>query len=132
MPYIAPSVADFQSRFPRFAATGPVAVQSALDEGARSVDETWTEGDFAMGRMLYAAHVLTLEGFGEGAESQAMAQGMGVYSSMTSGSLSLTRAGGSSSGGGGMASGFGSTSYGLRFLALLRRNFAGVAVAGMD
>jgi len=122
MPYAAPTANGFVDRFPRFQAVGTTEINRALTEAARRVDETWTEDDFQEARMLYAAHVLTLDGHGEGAESEIAKAGAMGFRSFRSGSLSLDR----SDAGGGM---LGQTSYGLRFLELMRRNCGGPVVA---
>lgn len=128
MPFTAPTVETFKARFPRFASVDNAVVQTALDEAAGRVDETWIEGDFTMARMLYAAHVLTLDGHGSGAESVAAAEGASGFRRMRSGSLDLERFS-TISGGSTEAGVLDSTSYGRRFRELLRRSFPGVAVA---
>ena len=122
MALTAPTVDSFRARFPAFADVQDGVITSALTEASRQVDETWTEDDFAMGRMLYAAHVLTMDGHGNGAEAEMARAGTLGVSSMSSGSLSLAwRDGGVSL--------LSTTSYGRRFRAYLRRNGYGVAVA---
>lgn len=113
MAYVVPTIADFKARFPRFAAVSDAVVQSALDEAALAVDDTWaSQADFTLGRLLYAAHVLTLDGQGTSTEAQ-----LAGFNSIKMGSLSLTlekRSGDSSA--------LEATSYGRRFLALLGTN----------
>lgn len=129
MAYTAPTAATLRARFPRFGSVDEGIITSALAEAARTVDETWTEGDFEMGRMLYAAHILTLDGLG-GGEADGFASGANGFKIMRSGSLSLERFD-SGVGGGKSDSLLESTSYGRRFLDLLSRNFGGpVAVNG--
>jgi len=131
MAYTLPTIADFRARFPRF--TEPVAsdalAQMALDRGARNVDTSWTEGDYAEAIMLYAAGWLTAEGIGSGAEAQAAAAGASGFKTMRSGQLTLERfdnAGGSAS----PADPVLATSDGLAFAALRRANVGGPRVAG--
>lgn len=128
MAYTAPTEPEFIARFPRFAAVDIAVVESAMTEAAARVGENWIEGDFAMARMLYAAHVLTLDGHGSGAESAAAAQGALGFRRMKSGNLELERFS-TLSGGSTEADLLDSTSYGRRFRQLLRRSFPGVAVA---
>lgn len=127
MAYTPPSPADFKARFPRFAAVNDAVIQQGLDEAARYVDKSWPEADFALGRMLYAAHVLTTDGFGEGTEAQLNAEGVGDFQSIKLGSLSLTRFSKDAKAmtGNAFLDQLQSTTYGQRFLAL-----AAVAVGG--
>jgi hypothetical protein len=120
--YTAPTEAQFLARFPRFADVDPGAIGIALTEAEGMVDETWAAADFAMGRMLWAAHVLTLDGLGTGAEAQAAAAGTAGFKVMKSGALSLERFEGSKTGAA-------STSYGQRWLDMARRNRGGPVIA---
>ncbi|WP_343711904.1 DUF4054 domain-containing protein [Inquilinus sp.] len=127
MAWNPPTPADLKARFPAFAAVSDSVVQGALDEAALQVDETWvSEADFRLGRLLLAAHILTLDGLGTGAEAEAAAAGAMGFKRMKSGRLELERFSAADAGGDGSV--LGSTSYGRRFLELLRRNFPAVAV----
>lgn len=119
MAYDAPTAAQFKERFPAFASVADFDVENALSDAARRVDETWAEGDFARARMLYAAHVLVLDGQGTGREVK-----LSGFKRIKIGSLELERAGDTSAGS------LSSTSYGQRFLELMRLNFAGGGVTG--
>lgn len=132
MAYSPPTPAQMKARFPKFAAVDDSVLQQGLDEAARVVDETWPEDDFAMGRMLYAAHVLTLDGFGEGTEAQLNAEGVGDFQSIKLGTLSLSRfeKGAASKTGNAFLDGLNSTTYGQRFLAIAARFAGGPIVAG--
>lgn len=127
MPYLAPTPTDLKMRFPAFAGVPDPVIQGALDEAGGRVDLSWREVDYQPAMLLYAAHVMTLDGLGTGAEAEAAKAGMGGFKSFRSGQLSLDRGSagsGSSAGAGGLAS----TSYGARFLALLRFNHPPVLV----
>lgn len=127
MAWTAPTPADLKARFPAFAAVPDAVVETALDEAALQVDETWvSEADFRLGRLLLAAHILTLDGQGTGAEAEAAAAGASGFRVMKSGQLTLERFGNAQGGqdGGVLAS----TSYGKRFLDLLRRNTPAVTI----
>ena len=113
----------FLTRFPAFAAVATDTLASALAEGATRVDGTWTPGDYPLGVMLYAAHVLTLDGFGAGAEAAVGAAGAFGMQSFQAGSLTLSRRAGNASDGV-----LGETTYGRRFLALLKVNQPAVLV----
>lgn len=127
MAYTAPTAADLKTRFPRFADVADAIVDAALAEAARFVDESWTEGDFKLARMLYAAHTMTLDGLGTGYEAEAAASGSTGFTRIKSGSLELSRPDAAA-----MAVGFDQTTYGQRFKALLRANKGGAIVARAD
>lgn len=130
MAYVAPTPADMKARFPRFVAVPDNIVQQALNEAARQVDETWTEGDFAMGRMLYAAHVMTLDGLGAGTEAELLAEGVEAFQEIKLGSLQLKRFDKDSrTNGNDYLDLLASTSYGRRFLATLKQNAGGPVMA---
>lgn len=116
--YTVPGPAQFITRYPRFAQADPDAIADALSEAASRVDETWREADFGRAIMLYAAHVLTLDGHGTGTEAQIA--GLGDFQRIESGGLKLSRFDRFFTPGV-MAL----TSYGKRFAELQRLNFAG-------
>jgi hypothetical protein len=119
----APTPAEFKVRFPDFAAVADAVVQAALDEAALQVDGSWAgEADIRLGRLLLAAHVLTLDGQGSGAEAAAVAGG--GFRRMKSGQLELERRDDA----GAEPGTLGSTGYGRRFLELMQRNVPAVAV----
>lgn len=120
---MAPTIDDLTSRFPAFASVASNTLAGALSEAAARVDTTWTAGDYPLGVMLYAAHVLTLDGLGTGAEAAMAAAGALGFQSMQSGSLQLERASGQQG-----RSALEQTSYGRRFLALLKVNQPAVLV----
>ncbi len=117
MAYQQPAPADLAARFPAFAAVPPATLAAVLAEAGTRVDATWTEGDYALGLMLYAAHVLTLDGQGTGAEAALAGAGALGFTTLQSGTLSLARGGGGSD-----KSVLAATTYGRRFLALLKVN----------
>ena len=110
MAYTAPTAADLKARFPAFAAVDDAVVDAALAEAGQRVDEGWLEADFATARLLYAAHVLTMDGQGASTET-----GMAGVKRIKVGPLELERDPG----------GLTATSYGARFAELERLNFAG-------
>ena len=116
-----PTPADLKARFPGFAAVADAVVQSALDEAALQAGADWAgEADIRLGRLLLAAHILTLDGQGSGAEAAAAAAG--GFRRMRSGALELERAADAGPGA------LDSTGYGRRFLELMRRNVPAVTV----
>lgn len=116
MAYVDPTPADLKARFPGFVTTPDAAVQGALDEAAGRVDTSWLEADYRIARMLYAAHVLTMDGLGSSTETQLMG-----FRRIKVSSLELEREPGPSA----TAAALTSTSYGRRFLELAGLNFRG-------
>lgn len=125
MAYSNATAADLKAAFTKFAAVADATVEFWLERARRAVDQTWTEGDYAMGQMLLACHLMTLEGIGTGAEAEANANGLGEYKTVKSGALSLERF---DNGSKGSASAYDGTSYGKRFKALARINIGGPRV----
>ncbi len=117
-----------QGPLPRASPPSPdAAVQSALDEAALQVGADWaSEADARLGRLLLAAHILTLDGQGSGAEAAAAAAG--GFRRMRSGALELERAADAGPGA------LDSTGYGRRFVELDAAQCSGrdggVVVAG--
>ncbi|MGO4127788.1 DUF4054 domain-containing protein [Inquilinus sp. YAF38] len=117
----SPTPAELKARFPGFAAVADAVVQTALDEAALQVGGDWaSQADLRLGRLLLAAHVLTLDGQGSGAEAATAAAG--GFRRMRSGALELERI--AEAGPGALDS----TGYGRRFLELMRRNVPAVTV----
>lgn len=118
--------ADVRATLPAFAAVGDAVIQTWLDRAARVVDGSWAEADQVHAQILLAAHLMTLNGVGTGAEAEMAASGALGFKSMRSGSLSLDRG---DAGAGDAAMGeYGSTAYGRQFYPLLRANRGGPRV----
>lgn len=115
--------ADVKGRFPAFDGVADDVVQGAIDEAARRVDASWPDDDARLGLMLYAAHILTLDGHGGGADAAAATMGPG-WRRMKVGSLELERS--DSGAAGGSVDVLSATSYGRRFADLVRRLFPAV------
>lgn len=126
MPYVAPTPAQLKGRFPAFAAVDNLIVQGALDEAAARVDQTWREQDFQLAQLLYAAHILTLDGQGGGQEAQFSSLSAAGVQSIKIASLQLTIA--KTKEAGADASLLKTTSFGRRFWDLMRLNFSGAVV----
>ena len=118
---MTPAPIDLTTRFPAFAAVDPAVLSAALAEAATRVDPTWTSGDYPLGVMLYAAHVLTLDGFGTGAEAALAAAGALNFQSMHAGGLQLEQQAVPRNQAASRPI-LEQTTYGRRFLALLRVN----------
>lgn len=123
MAYTQATAADLKAAFTKFSAVADETVEFWLTRARRSVDSSWTEDDRAMGEMLLACHLMTLEGLGAGTEAQIAAEGLGDFTSVKSGQFSFTR----KDGGEGSASAgeLGSTTYGRQWLTLARANRGG-------
>lgn len=118
--YIAPSTANLVAAFPAFSATPQAALDMALAAAAGMVDDSWLEADFAEAQLLYAAHWLTMNGHGSGPAAQVAS--LAGVKRIKSGALDVEFSDG------GVKSALGSTSYGERFLVLLRRSKGGPRV----
>lgn len=127
MAWTEPGASDLKTRFPAFASVTDAAIQPALAEALDQVDATWPDAARTTGALLYAAHVLTLDGQGGGVEAEIAKAGALGFTSFRSGSLSLDR-GSAASGGGGSSDPLEQTSYGRRFLEMVRARFPGVLV----
>jgi hypothetical protein len=120
MAYIVPTATEFKDRFPAFVAVEDHMCELALDEASHQVDEKlWTEFNFRLGIMLYAAHLLTLDGFGSSNDAKMVG-----FQLIRSGSLTLQRDTNANAG----TSDLRSTGFGRRFSNLVRENFPGVLV----
>lgn len=116
MSYTDPTPTDLKARFPAFNAVDNAAIQTAIDEAGRRVDQTWPEEDYTLAKMLYAAHVMTLDGLGAGREAKMVG-----LKSMQLGQMQFERTLADNE----TAGALNSTSYGRRFLELVSLNFAG-------
>lgn len=123
--FVDPTAAELKAAFSRFADVGDPTVEFWLARARRSVDTSWTADDYGMGQMLLAAHYLTLEGYGTGAEAEIAGGGLAGMKSVKSGNFSFTK---DEAGSSVAAGSFDSTSYGTRWLELLKQNKAGARV----
>lgn len=117
MPRTLPTATEFKARFPVFNSVLDANVTTALLEASRMVSESWEEADYDLGAMLYAAHILTLDGFSSSSSSE-----MQGFRRVRVGPVELEATAESAS--------FGelrSTQYGIRFEAL-RRRLVGFAI----
>lgn len=131
MAYTAPTVEDFKARFVSFGPLGDpndLQVQAALEDAETVADATWSDADRRQAVMLKAAHELTMNGVGTGAEAKLAASGAMGFTSFSSGGLSLTRASTAVSSSASDPNGYGQTAYGRRLQALIRVRFVGIMV----
>lgn len=125
MAFTIPTAADLKARFPVFAAVADPTITSAIVEAQTRIDASWTDEDGPLAIMLYAAHVMTLDGLGAGAEAEMAKAGALGFQTMRSGALTLER---KADAAGADRSILNETMYGRRFLALLKVNQPAVAV----
>jgi hypothetical protein len=129
MAYEAPTYAEFIARFPIFdnQVTWPQAlVEAVLIEATNNIDTSWREEDYKIAIMYQTAHILSIDNAEEGASPQVGPQtfmssesfaGMSMsYSQFAQGAFSNSEI-------------WGSTSYGRRYLDLLRKNKPGPVIA---
>jgi hypothetical protein len=123
--YAKPLPGHLVARYPAFAAVPTATIQFWLTDAERSVDTSWSEGDYAAALMALAAHNMALAGIGTGAVGLASVPA-GV-TRMRSGSLdlSLTEAAANAL----ITGGFAATRYGQEYQMLLRRNRGGPIVS---
>lgn len=126
MAFTEPAAADLKARFAEFAAIADATVDIALADAALQVDDSWnSQEDFTLGRLLYAAHVLTLDGNAPSGSTS----GLAGYTTIRSGQLTLQRGGSADAA---PAGSIGATTYGVRFTDLQNRNRSGPLVADPD
>jgi len=116
---------SLKARFPEFAAVSNAVAQEAIDEASRHVDSTWQARDVDNAITFLAAHYLAMDGYlvGTGGPSTTA----GPIQSEKLGDASVTY--GAYGGGSGMTmSGYLSTTYGQRYVRLLRLNHPAVLV----
>jgi hypothetical protein len=114
--YTVPTVAQFLAAFPEFA--GVVNIGFYIQQAERSVDTSWTEGDYAIAIAELAAHLMAVRGLGTDPDSQANSGQMANFQLIRSGQLTLQRKQAAS----GSSDDYYSTRYGCRYLELLGRN----------
>lgn len=126
MAYTPPTAADFKLRFPAFGSVPDEQIGAALDDAASVADDGWSDADRRKAVMLQAAHDMTQNGIGTGAEAELAKAGALGFTSFRSGQLQLDRSEASAA----TASGdpLTQTSYGRQLLDLIRRRFSGVMV----
>lgn len=111
----APTIADFRTRYPAFAAVADATVEYWLDEGFAEVS-AWRDADQPRGALAYAAHKLA-----EGGAAATVAQGVTGFKSGTFSAQVSEQAAN--------RTGFHATLYGREFLQLAKRNVGGPRLA---
>jgi hypothetical protein len=120
MAYLFPSVTDFRTKFQEFVDLTDDQINALLNEASRSVDTTWTEGDYKNGILYLAAHLQQ-----SSVDALAVAEGGQISSESIGGVFSVSYATPSS---GAFASGLDATIYGARYKNLLKLNIPAMLV----
>ena len=117
-----PSLSGFLARYPDFACVDHGLVAETLSEAALLTDESWGPWE-EMGAMLYAAHVLSIQGKGDGPVARAFRAS--PVKSMSSGSHKVDYVDSPAHPGAGSGSPWSLTPYGRQFETLMARFSAG-------
>lgn len=128
MAYTEPTPETFKARYPEFAPVNDALIQLVLNEAVGEVGETWMDRDRARAQMLLVAHRLTLEGEPDRTNTGSGAAGIGAIKRDKVGDSETEFFGPTGSSSDATGSGLSLTAYGREYLALLRKNFAAVAV----
>lgn len=112
MPYTTPTAQQLKTRHPAFVDLDSDYVDAVIADAARLIDSTWFEADYQPAIMYLAAHMMTLEGNNDGDD-----KGVVVSERIGDASASYAAPGAQSS-----VSDYQATSYGRRYLQLLRVN----------
>lgn len=129
MPYDAPTYAEFIARFPIFdnVLKWPQAmVELVIVEATNNIDTSWVETDYKNAIMYQTAHILSIDNAAEGQEPSVGPQTFMSGESFAGMSMSYSQVQGGTLGSSEI---WGSTSYGRRYLDLLRKNKGGPVVA---
>lgn len=122
MAYTLPTPQNIKDRWPAiFGAVADGTIQIWIDTAALSVDTSWLETDYTYAIELLAGHLMIENGIGAGAQAEANAGGMSAFQSIKSGQLSLTR-GTTSQDSTGVPSPWNTTSFGIQWYWLARKN----------
>lgn len=127
-----PTAAEFKDRYPAFSAVGDAIVDDVMAEASSRVGASWIEADKRPAMMAYAAHALTLEGWGSPSVS------VGEASMQVAGEVDQIRVGDVHASFGGKTRAevsmtarddlLAETAYGRRFIEIRKRNSIGVMI----
>lgn len=114
MAYVPPTAEDFVARFPEFDGQDDV-IALVLPEAERSADGTWNDTDRKNAVMYFAAHLISM--------GESIGAGGAAIASESLGPISVSYSKGSQN-----SSVLMSTSYGVQYRDLLKRNRGGPVV----
>ncbi len=126
MSYDVPTVGDFIDRFPEFTDVSEYRITAVIGEAQAYVDTSWREADFSNALLFLTAHMLSMEGVLDTEIISGVP--LDSVSQFKLGDASISFKGESSGSSGSSASEFGDTSYGRKYLSLLRKNKGGPRV----
>jgi hypothetical protein len=129
MAYDPPTYAEFIARFPIFdnQITWPQEmVEAVIVEATNNIDTSWREVDYKPAIMYQTAHILSIDSAAEGQEPSVGPQTFLSGESFAGMSMSYSQVQGGTLGSSEI---WGSTSYGRRYLDLLRKNKSGPVIA---
>lgn len=119
--YVKPRAQHLIARYPAFADVDTTTIQYWLTDAERFVDESWSEGDYAIALMALAAHNMATAGLGT--DAAAVSDIPTGVTSIKTGSFSASFADGVAADR--VTGALASTRYGAEYAALLRRNKGG-------
>lgn len=124
--YDIPTTDEFFTRFPIFEDADEDTIAAFIQEASGHVDTGWRDVDYKPAIMYLAAHLYATDNSEAGSEVE-IGPSQGAVASESFGPMSVSYASNNS---GSLSSSeeFGTTSYGRRFLALLRLNQPPVVV----
>lgn len=121
MAYTVPTLETFRARFPIFSDKDDTMIELIIAEAAGKVDQSWLERDYAPAILYLAAHMVATDNSGEG---EAVEVGdTGSISSESFGGMSIAYSRSVQVTTNELHAEYNRTSYGRRYLALLRANF---------
>ena len=133
MSYVQPTAETFKIRFPEFGSVGDALIDLVIDEAVSVVGDTWLEKDRARAQMLLVAHNLSMEGEPQRSVSTLSGETpdnpqQGAISSIKVGDVAISysnRPSQNNPGTGAIGNELLKTSYGARYLEILKLNFRG-------
>lgn len=125
MAYDPPTASEVKARFEEFEDVSDPKIDLLIAEAQRVVDTTWLEADYTVAIKYWVAHTLALEKSSMSVNGEGFVTGLIKSESLGDASISYDTGGAGTKGG---ASDYMATSYGRRFLTLLRANAPGVVV----
>jgi hypothetical protein len=121
--YSTPTAADLKARYPAFSAVNADVISYWIADAMRSIDTSWSEGDYAVALLALAAHNMAISGLGT--DDDITIPGGVTGFRMGPVQIGLTREAANAK----LGADYSSTRYGAEFRRLLRANFGGPVVA---
>lgn len=127
MAYVVPTAAELKTRYPEFADVDNAIVTAAITDAAGDVDDSWREADYARAIMALAAHMMVMEGRLNSGVSLSPFALTGFVKSESLGDASVTYGGVGEAGSSGSNKdgSYALTTYGQRYMELMRKNHGG-------